>query len=197
MSTNYPTSLDTLTNPAATDAHRACRSTRMQTTLSRHCRPNSAPPVQRRCYQQALWLVKPPVLVSKLTRQHLHGGGVTLPLRLLRGSGANDPTFAAYTGTNFYAHQFSATVMQQVYLQVHVPHDYVPGTDIYFHVHWSNAAATPNTGNVIWGFEYSYAKGHQQSCVPCIVYCHCDTGVQRNSLSPPHCRNSSRDRLWS
>lgn len=83
-----------------------------------------------------------------------------------RGSGANDPTFTVYTGTNFYAHQFSETTMQQVYVTYHVPHDYVPGTDIYLHVHWSNAAATPNTGNVIWGFEYSYAKGHNQAAFP-------------------------------
>ena len=83
-----------------------------------------------------------------------------------RGSGANDPTFTVYTGTNFYAHQFSATTMQQVYVTYHVPHDYVPGTDIYLHVHWSNAAATPITGFVIWGFEYSYAKGHNQAAFP-------------------------------
>lgn len=84
----------------------------------------------------------------------------------VRGSGASDPTFAAYTGTNFYAYSFSATVMQQFWIVFHVPHDYVPGTDIYLHIHWSNAAATPNTGNVIWGFEYSYAKGYNQQAFP-------------------------------
>lgn len=83
-----------------------------------------------------------------------------------RGSGGNDPTFSTYTGTNFFLHQFSATTMQQVYITFHVPHDYVPGTDIYIHAHWSNAAAAPNTGNVIWGFEYSYAKGHGQEAFP-------------------------------
>jgi len=83
-----------------------------------------------------------------------------------RGIGANDPSFAAYTGTNLYFYQFSATTMQQVFMCYHMPHDYVPGTDIYLHVHWSNAAASPNTGNVIWGFEYSYAKGHQQAAFP-------------------------------
>ena len=84
----------------------------------------------------------------------------------VKGTGANDPTFAVYTGTNFRVLQFSATVMQECFVAFHVPHDYVPGTDIYFHTHWSNAAATPNTGNVIWGFEYSYAKGHQQAAFP-------------------------------
>lgn len=84
----------------------------------------------------------------------------------VRGSGANDPTFAAYGATAFFAYSFSATVMQQFWIIFHVPHDYVPGTDIYLHVHWSNAAATPNTGNVIWGFEYSYAKGYNQQAFP-------------------------------
>lgn len=83
-----------------------------------------------------------------------------------RGTGATVPAFANYTGTNFYLHQFSATVMQEVFCVFHVPHDYVPGTDIYFHTHWSNAAATPNTGNVVWGFEYSFAKGHGQAAFP-------------------------------
>lgn len=83
-----------------------------------------------------------------------------------RGTGANDPAFAVYTGTNFYAYSFSATVMQQVFMVFHIPHDYVPGTDIYLHTHWSNAAATPNTGNVVWGFEYSFAKGHSQAAFP-------------------------------
>lgn len=83
-----------------------------------------------------------------------------------RGTGANDPTFASYTGTAFYLHSFSATVMQQAWVVFHIPHDYVPGTDLYLHTHWSNAAATPNTGNVVWGFEYSFAKGHNQAAFP-------------------------------
>ena len=81
----------------------------------------------------------------------------------LRGVGANDPTFAVYGATNQRAYSFSATVMQEVFIVFHIPHDYVPGTDIFFHMHWSNAAATPNTGNVIWGFEYQWAKGYNQA----------------------------------
>lgn len=83
-----------------------------------------------------------------------------------RGTGVNDPTFAVYTGTNFRSLQFSATVMQECFVVFHIPHDYVPGTDIYFHAHWSNAAAAPNTGNVIWAFEYSFAKGFNQAAFP-------------------------------
>lgn len=80
----------------------------------------------------------------------------------VRGVGANDPTFATYTGTTLRAFQFSASTMNEVFIVFHVPHDYVPGTDIYMHAHWSNAAVTPNTGAVAWAFEWSYAKGYNQ-----------------------------------
>lgn len=83
-----------------------------------------------------------------------------------RGTGANDPTFQVYTGTNLRSLQFSATTMQECFIVYHMPHDYVPGTDIYFHAHWSNAAATPNTGGVVWKFEYSFAKGFNQEAFP-------------------------------
>jgi hypothetical protein len=84
----------------------------------------------------------------------------------VRGTGANDPTFAVYTGTALRAYQFSATTMMEVFFVFHIPHDYVPGTDIFLHMHWSNAAATPNTGNVRWGFDYSFAKGFDQAAFP-------------------------------
>ncbi len=85
---------------------------------------------------------------------------------IVRGSGANDPAWSAYGATAQYAYSFSAGTMQQFWTVFHVPHDYVPGTDIYLHIHWSNGAAVPNTGNVIWGFEYSFAKGYNQEAFP-------------------------------
>jgi len=84
----------------------------------------------------------------------------------LRGSGAADPTFAAYGATAFRAYSFSAATEQEVFITFHVPHDYVPGTDIFLHMHWSNAAATPNTGSVVWGFDYAFAKGFDQAAFP-------------------------------
>jgi len=84
----------------------------------------------------------------------------------VRGVGASDPTFAVYTGTVMRQYSFSATTEQEVFFTFHMPHDYVPGSAIYFHAHWSNAAATPNTGNVVWGFDYSFAKGFNQEAFP-------------------------------
>jgi len=79
----------------------------------------------------------------------------------VRGTGVNDPTYATWYG-NLRQFEFSATVMKEVFCVFHVPHDYVPGTPFYFHAHWSNKAASPNTGTVIWGFEYTWAKGYEQ-----------------------------------
>lgn len=82
----------------------------------------------------------------------------------LRGTpGANSPSWAALTGmTGIYAYSFAAATMNEVWINFHVDHDYKSGTPIYLHTHWLNAAATPDTGSVRWGFEYTVAKGHQQ-----------------------------------
>lgn len=84
----------------------------------------------------------------------------------VRGTGAADPTFATYGATAFRAYQFSATTLQETFLTFHIPHDYVPSTDIFLHMHWSNAEATPNTGDVVWGFDYAFAKGFNQAAFP-------------------------------
>ncbi len=81
----------------------------------------------------------------------------------VRGVGASDPTFAIYTGTTLRQYQFSAGTAQEVFMTFHIPHDYIPGTAIHLHAHWSNAAAVPNTGGVVWGFDYSFAKGFNQA----------------------------------
>lgn len=90
----------------------------------------------------------------------------------LRGTGPNDPTFTTYGALPFRFYSFSATAMKEVYALYHIPHDYLPGSRFHFHVHWSNAEAAPNTGNVRWGFEYSWARGFNQMAfsAPATVY---------------------------
>ena len=85
-----------------------------------------------------------------------------------RGIGVNDPTFAIYTGTVLRAYQFSASTEMEVFSVFHIPHDYVPGSNIHLHTHWSNAAATPDTGNVVWAFDYAFAKGFNQEAFPAV-----------------------------
>lgn len=80
---------------------------------------------------------------------------------------ANDPTFSVYRG-NVKQFSFSNAIMNEVYINFHMPHDYVPGSHLYIHPHWSQivvdsggTAGAP--GNVKWSFEVSYAKGHNQA----------------------------------
>lgn len=81
---------------------------------------------------------------------------------VVRGIGANDPTFATLVG-GIRAFSFSATTMNECFATWHVPHDMVPGSQLHFHTHFANPAAAPNTGNILWKFEYSFAKGFNQA----------------------------------
>ena len=53
-------------------------------------------------------------------------------------------------------------VSESAYVDFHIPHDYVPGTSLYIHVHWSHASATVTGGTCTWAFEIIYAKGHNR-----------------------------------
>ena len=77
----------------------------------------------------------------------------------VRGVGSNDPTWAQVGATAFYAYKFA--VGDELWINYHVPHDYVPGTDIYIHTHWFPDGT--NTAEVKWQYTYTYAKGHNQA----------------------------------
>ena len=93
----------------------------------------------------------------------------------IRGSGGTDPSFLTYGGSNIRAFFFA--VNDEVFLAFHIPHDYVPSSDIHLHFHWSQdaktaagAATNPVTGgSVTWGYEITYAKGHQQAAFSAAV----------------------------
>ena len=76
-----------------------------------------------------------------------------------RAAGVTVPTFAAYRGT-IYQYRFDTAGTSEVFNNFHVTHDYVPGTDVYVHPHWSVASAP--TGSVNWLFDVVYAKGYSQ-----------------------------------
>jgi hypothetical protein len=84
-------------------------------------------------------------------------------LNTAKVAGVNVPTWAALVG-GISAYSFSATVMNEVWLSLHVPHDYKVGTMIYPHIHW--APATNAAGTVRWGIEYSYARGYGVDAFP-------------------------------
>lgn len=51
----------------------------------------------------------------------------------------------------------------EAYIEFHIPHDYVPNSEIFIHAHWSHNVADVTAGSVTWGFELTYAKGHNQA----------------------------------
>lgn len=77
-----------------------------------------------------------------------------------RGVGASDPNDSTYIG-NVKAYAFS--VGDEAWIEFHIPHDYVPGTDIHLHFHWSHNSAVVTGGNIILGADVTYAKGHNQA----------------------------------
>lgn len=88
-----------------------------------------------------------------------------LPGRIsVRGLGGTDPTFAVYR-TNI--RQFQYSVGDESWVEFHIPHDYVPGSDCFLHAHWSVITNVVET--VTWGFDVSYAKGHGQATFPAPV----------------------------
>lgn len=84
----------------------------------------------------------------------------------VRGSGANDPTFAVFGATSIRAFSFSAATMNECFVTFVMPHDILAGSALYMQCVWSNAAAAPNTGNVIWAIDYTYAKSTNQAAFP-------------------------------
>jgi len=81
----------------------------------------------------------------------------------VKGIGATDPIWTVYRGS-IYAYTFD-TATAECFITFHIPHDYVPGTDMFIHMHWSqNVVDTGGTaaapGNIEWNFDISYADGH-------------------------------------
>lgn len=77
-----------------------------------------------------------------------------------RGVGATDPNDAVYI-TNIRQYQFA--VADEAWIEYHIPHDYVIGSDLHLHFHWSHNFTTVTGGSVIWGANISYSKGHNQA----------------------------------
>lgn len=110
-----------------------------------------------------------------------------------RGVGGTDPNDATYNG-NIKAYQFS--VNDECWVDYHIPHDYVKGTDIFLHFHWSHNSAIVTGGSVTWGADISYAKGHDQAAfsapvnttvvgnASAVQYRHIITEIQVSASSP-------------
>ena len=76
-------------------------------------------------------------------------------------SGPNSPPSLDVFRDGIRAWAFDSGSVEQGWSYIHVLHDYVPGTDLYPHVHWSHNNATPGSTFVRWVFEYSIARGYE------------------------------------
>lgn len=72
--------------------------------------------------------------------------------------GPSKPDFNIYKG-NIKQYQFA--VDDQVFGTYHLPHDYVPNSNVFIHVHWSTNAVS-SAGSPTFEIEATYAKGFGQ-----------------------------------
>jgi hypothetical protein len=80
-----------------------------------------------------------------------------------KATGAGSPARAIYRG-NIGDYAFAHNDVCDFIF--HIPHDYVPGTDIYFHIHWSHTDAVSITGDATFTIYHQYSKGHNQAVFP-------------------------------
>jgi hypothetical protein len=73
--------------------------------------------------------------------------------------GANAPVLSTYRG-NVRDYRYIAN--DKIDLIYHIPHDYVMGTDIHLHLHWSHTG-TAISGSLVVDYAITYAKGHNQA----------------------------------
>lgn len=76
-----------------------------------------------------------------------------------KNTGATKPTLATYNGA-INAWQFGAG--DEAYMSFHIPHDYVKGTPIFLHVHWSHIATTVTGGTLTFKATSILSKSHNQ-----------------------------------
>ena len=92
----------------------------------------------------------------------------TFPWRDLEGIikeppvGAGSPSLTAFRG-NIKGMAF--TTNDTYDLVYHMPHDYVPGSDLHIHVHWAHND-TAISGDLVLTYYITYAKGHNQAVYP-------------------------------
>lgn len=121
---------------------------------------------------------------------------------IVRNTGASKPTFATYRDT-LSDYKFAAG--DEEFFDYHIPHDYVLGTDIHLHIHWSHTGNLVTGGTVTFEYEISYSKGHNQAAFSASVtatfngtasttqYQHIITEIQISAASPSASQIDSDD----
>jgi hypothetical protein len=76
-----------------------------------------------------------------------------------KNTGGTRPTLTAYNGV---VNAWLFGNGDEAFITYHIPHDYVAGTDIHLHVHWSQNNAGATGGTVDFRYTAIYAKGHNR-----------------------------------
>lgn len=84
------------------------------------------------------------------------------------------PILSPFLG-GIYLWMFPGGQFSEAFVQWDVGMGYKANTDVYVGVHWSTA--TSHTGTVRWGFEFTYAKLHEQFISPPITVYIEDSGI--------------------
>lgn len=75
-------------------------------------------------------------------------------------TGAGTPALGAWRGGTVRTFFFQAN--DKIDFVYHMPHDWVPGTDLYIHVHWGHHG-TNISGSFVFDFYTTFARGFNQS----------------------------------
>lgn len=70
-------------------------------------------------------------------------------------SGPTQPVLQNFRN-GIYLYGFSPDIMQEAFVTAHIDHDYLIGSELFPHMHWSTD--TTNIGTVRWGMEYTWAR---------------------------------------
>ncbi len=81
-------------------------------------------------------------------------------------SGVGSPTLSTFRGGQVRSYSFKAG--DDYDGQFHLPHDYLPGSDMYIHFHWGHNG-TSISGSLVVNWYLTYAKGHNQAIFPAEV----------------------------
>lgn len=79
---------------------------------------------------------------------------VSIAMAQVRQPASSAPTWTPYKGSQVPA--FSPTQINALYFSAQLPHSYLEGTDIEFHIHI--AYPDNGAGNSVWYFTYSWAN---------------------------------------
>jgi len=80
-----------------------------------------------------------------------------------RATGGTAPSLGAWRGGIAQVPFWDATDIAT--LSFHIPHDYVPGSDLHLHLHWGHNG-TAISGSLVVTFGVTYAKGHNVAAFP-------------------------------